>query len=331
MKNTKIGWTNHSHNFWTGCTKVAPECANCYAEGQAKRNTHTFGQWGPGALRRRTSDAYWRQPYAWDEQAKKLGEKHRVFSNSMADIWDDDGVPIEWLVDALEVMRTTPNLIWLLLTKRPENIRKRLELAMIETNNQELYDWLDDWVFGKRPPSNVWLGVTAGTNDRLFNSAFRIFDVPAALYFLSAEPLLEPLPMLAGFLCVVKEEKSIAECRREGIASPQKFGWVITGGESGFGKRIRAPHPDWFRAIRDVCFLTGTPFFFKQWGSFVEADIGNVDRARRDVFIHKDGRDLTDRPIDEHGLETEHMVFLPHEKEANGNTLDGEIWEQIPE
>src|SRR3979490_3351945 len=117
MKNSLIEWTHHTWNPWSGCTKVSPGCAHCYAETLSKR----WGKdiWGPGKERQRTSAAYWRQPLRWDRESASIGERKRVFCASMADVFDSE-VPRQWRSDLFDLIRKTQHLDWLLLTKRPE-------------------------------------------------------------------------------------------------------------------------------------------------------------------------------------------------------------------
>ena len=140
--NTHIEWCDHTFNPWEGCTKVSPGCANCYAEARNAR----FGggeapNWGKGAPRRRTSESYWNEPRRWNRAMENLIEaasrpgalepmpaRPRLFCASLAD-WLDDEVPVEWLADLLTLIRETPHLDWLLLTKRPQNWWKRLGAA----------------------------------------------------------------------------------------------------------------------------------------------------------------------------------------------------------
>ena len=118
---TGISWTDHTFNPWTGCTKVSPACDNCYAEALAKRSPKAFGSWLPGGARKRTSEAYWRQPLAWNRRAEKEGRRARVFCASMADVFDNQ-VPDDWRADLFDLIQHTPALDWLLLTKRPQNV-----------------------------------------------------------------------------------------------------------------------------------------------------------------------------------------------------------------
>lgn len=141
---TKIQWADMTFNPWRGCTKVSPGCLNCYAE---KLVTNRLkGEWGKGRPRIRASASYWNRPLKWDRDAANLeafnrsesplhddGEfapyvRPRVFCASLAD-WLDDEVPSEWLADLLDLIRRTPNLDWLLLTKRPDRVGVGLKIA----------------------------------------------------------------------------------------------------------------------------------------------------------------------------------------------------------
>ena len=195
-KDSKIGWTNHTFNSWLGCTKVSPGCAKCYAEKQHKRMP--FGNlWGPSAERRRTSSAYWQQLLKWDSAAEKAGERHRVFCGSMCDVMEDRDNLSEGRRELYSLICQTPNLDWLLLTKRPENFPRFLHPA-----------WLE------KPMPNVWLMTTVENADYVWRAGC-LREVPAVVRGLSVEPLLGPLPNL----------------RLDGIH------WVIVGAESGHGAR----------------------------------------------------------------------------------------------
>ena len=144
MKNSKIEWTTHTFNPWIGCQEVSPGCgggghgAPCYAKIMMDTRYRKV-QWGPHGDRLRTSEANWKQPPRWAKAARGSGERPRVFCASLAD-WLDNKAPQEWRVDLAALIGATPELDWLLLTKRPENYKK-----------------LAPW---KETPPNVWLGVT---------------------------------------------------------------------------------------------------------------------------------------------------------------------------
>ena len=269
VENTKIEWTDHTFNPWTGCTRVSPGCDHCYAEAMSKRNPGTFGSWEPGAKRKRTSVAYWNQPHRWNRAAQARGKRMRVFCASMADIMDK-AAPIEWFVDALDMMRVTPHLIWLLLTKRPQLIRRRLEEALAHlskgTDRGDLIEWIAAWLHG-RPPENIWLGTTVENQAEADRRIPHLLAVPAAKRFLSCEPLLGPVDLTN----ITGAEKSAQfgspvhgwSCLWKGncIGRPW-IDWVIAGGESGPG--FRPIEADWMRTLRDQCLHTDVAFFAKQ-------------------------------------------------------------------
>jgi protein gp37 len=218
--NTKIEWCDATFNPWVGCQKVSPACDHCYAEGWAKR-TGQSSLWA--GIRRRTTPDNWRQPIKWNHEAERLGVRKRVFCASLADVFDNK-VPPEWRHDLFRLIGSTPSLDWLLLTKRPQNIAKMLP---------------SDFVLAGRPPHNVWLGTTVENQAEANRRIHHLRAVPAAVRFLSCEPLLDLIvPDLTG------------------------VAWVICGGESGGG--ARKMQPMWARALRDDCAAEGVAFFMKQ-------------------------------------------------------------------
>lgn len=218
---TDIGWCHHTFNAWWGCTKVSPGCKHCYAEAW----DHRMGgeHWGDAAPRRFFGDKHWAQPLAWNRAAAAAGERRRVFCSSMADVAEDRPDLVPHRTRLFELIQATPALDWLLLTKRPENLPR-----------------LIPWGVRGEPWANVWLGTTVEDDhaDRRRRVA-ELQNMPAALLFLSMEPLLEAvLPDLDG------------------------IGWVIAGCESGTDKR--PANYRWFQALRDHCGGAGVPFFLKQ-------------------------------------------------------------------
>ena len=182
---TGIAWCDHTHNPWTGCTRVSPGCDHCYAEAISKRNTITFGSWEPGAPRKRTGPANWRRPLAWDRAAELAGVRRRVFCASMADVFDNQA-PAAWRADLWALVRDCPNLDWQFLTKRPQLIARGLPP-----------DWGDGY-------ANVWLGTTTENQAEAERRIPHLRAIPAIVRFLSAEPLLELVrPELAGIGWVI--------------------------------------------------------------------------------------------------------------------------------
>jgi protein gp37 len=227
---TAIEWTEHTFNPWWGCTKVSAGCTNCYAEALARRYGHNV--WGT-SQRRTFSDAHWREPLKWNAAALAEGRPHRVFCASMADVFDEDAPPSEQ-VRLWSLIEATPWLQWQILTKRPQRIAECVPAAWLEV-----------------PRHNVWLG-TSIEGPSVLGRISDLVRVPAAVRFLSIEPLLERIPKLP----------------LRGVH------WVIVGGESG--SRSRPMEPEWVRSIRDRCTTAGVSFFFKQWGGRYNKEKGRT-------------------------------------------------------
>lgn len=242
---TTISWCDKTFNCWVGCTKVSPACDSCYAESWAKRTGHPELWTGE---RRRTTLANWNQPVKWNATAKRLGVRHRVFCASLADVFDNQ-VPEQWRHDLWDLIGHCPNLDWLLLTKRPQNIAKMLPT---------------DWDTGYQ---NVWLGTTAENQIEANRRVPHLLAVPAAVRFLSCEPLLGPIDLTeiehAPDHCIHALWGVKAET--DGTASfGPKLDWIIVGGESG--PKARPMNMDWVRSLHRQCSAAGTAFHFKQVG-----------------------------------------------------------------
>lgn len=163
-ENSGISWCDHTFNCWIGCTKVSPACDSCYAESDNKRRKWVDG-WGPGVPRRRTKT--WNDPIKWDRAAAISGERPRIFCASLADVFDNE-VDENWRDDLWRLIRSTPNLRWILLTKRIGNARKMLPRdwgagyanagLMSTLENQEVWDRDIDKLMGT--PA-VWHGVSS--------------------------------------------------------------------------------------------------------------------------------------------------------------------------
>jgi protein gp37 len=233
MENTGISWAHNTQNFWVGCDKIAPECAKCYISRDLRKQGREA--WGKLYLTQTWSD-----PFRWQSGAARAENYRRVFTCSLSDFFHAkaDG----WRDRAWAVMKYTPNLVWLVLTKRPERIEKRLPA---------------DW-----PYPNVWLGVSTACKQTLIKmDTLRKIPVhDQAVRWISSEPLLEDISQ---------------EINLDG------FGWVVTGGESGSGDEYqwdsaadwrnefttggrRTMRLEWARNLRDVTKNAGLPFMFKQ-------------------------------------------------------------------
>lgn len=221
MKFSDIQWTDHTFNPWTGCAKISAGCAHCYAETLADKR-FGWSEWGPQGTRTRTSDANWRGPRRWNREAQENHTKYRVFCASLADVFEDRPELKPWREELHVLIRETPNLDWQLLTKRPE------QAAAYYRENPV--------------PANAWIGTSVENRAAAKHRIETLRRIPAAIRFLSCEPLLEDLGQL----------------------DLSGIDWVIVGGESGPGFRpIEKP---WITSIRDQCKTQGVAFFFKQWG-----------------------------------------------------------------
>jgi protein gp37 len=224
-ENSLIEWTTHTFNPWIGCQKVSPGCDGCYAEHLMDTRLHRV-EWGPHGERKRTSEANWRKPRQWAKDARGAAERPRVFCASLADVFDNQ-VPKEWRADLFHLIWETPELDWLLLTKRPENIAKMLPWAMQATA----------W-------PTVWLGTTCEDQEHYDRRWPILRAAPAAVRFISYEPAIGPLRLFGE--------------------APWPD-WFICGGESRQGKHEpRAMDPDWARAVKYGCNYHGLAFFMKQ-------------------------------------------------------------------
>lgn len=237
---TAISWTHHTFNPWWGCTKVSEACRFCYAERDANR--FAPGLWGADAPRKPASEATWREPLRWDRAAEKAGVRRRVFCASMADVFEDRRDLDAARARLWALIETTPNLDWLLLTKRPGRVNALSPLR---------------WLTAR--PSNAWVGTTVEDQAAADARIPELLEVHAAVRFLSCEPLLGPVNLGS---CLDVE----AGCPLDCAACDHKIDWVIAGGESGAA--ARPMHPAWIRALRDQCSEAGVPFHFKQWGEF---------------------------------------------------------------
>ena len=224
-ENSKIEWTTHTFNPWIGCMKVSPACDHCYAE--AMMDTR-YGRvrWGAGEDRQRTSASNWALPRRWNKAAPMEGIRPFVFCASLADVFDNEVDPA-WRRDLFTLIGQTPNLVWLLLTKRIGNALKMTDPAAC---NPLL-------------PSNVGIGATLANQEEYDRDRMKLADVARVCQplftFASIEPMLGPV-----------------------ILDKNAPDWIICGGESGRG--AREMDPQWARDLRDGARRFGRAFFMKQ-------------------------------------------------------------------
>ncbi|HSV65832.1 MAG TPA: phage Gp37/Gp68 family protein [Mycobacteriales bacterium] len=253
-----IEWTDSTWNPVTGCTKVSPGCDHCYAE----RITTRFQ--GPGAFGTVTTHPdRLSQPARW-----RTGR--RVFVNSMSDLFHP-AVGLDLLAGVFAVMAGTPRHTYQILTKRPARARALLGGPGLEHAARDKHHAstgpAGDW---RWPLPNVWLGVSVETQQWAETRVPALLATPAALRFVSAEPLLGPVDLTPWLASPHHHAEGHHDPDTRWVGAPigpeplRLLDWVITGGESG--PRARPADPGWVRALRDACVTTGVPFFFKQWG-----------------------------------------------------------------
>lgn len=337
---TAIEWCDATFNPWIGCTRISPACDDCYAARSTAARSLGVA-WGPGKPRRRTSDANWKAPIHWNAKAAREGRRFRVFCASLADVFDNE-VPPEWRQELFELIRSTPHLDWLLLTKRIGNAKAMIDEAL---SNMDIGYSVP---FAAWPWPNVWLGATVVNQEEANRDIPKLLAVPARVRFLSIEPMLGPvyvedIPDPVGGVCL----KPLAGLRwvgdGQGRCTVRSLGgridWIICGGESG--PHARPMHPDWARSLRDQCAAAGVPFLFKQWGEWVRAD-QHPDQTNDSLYT----RDLSQlrhpsAAIDATGATRAHADDLPHQatascvhrvgKKAAGRLLDGAEHNGFPE
>lgn len=319
---TKIEWTDTVWNVVTGCTKIASGCKHCYAARMANRLRGRCGYPADDPFRVTLHPDRLEQPLRWRKP-------RMVFVCSMGDMFHND-VPDYFIAAVFGVMAATPQHTYQVLTKRPDRMRDLL--SRINTDD------------------NVWLGTSASTQKDFDANVPLLLSTPAAVRFVSLEPLLEPIDLvdMIGPYNATDDTALMGDSRNRGLD------WVIVGGESG--PRARPMHPQWVRAIRSQCVEAGVPFFFKQWGEYapgrwwfdsesdlmIELENGHFfdledmfdedHQQQRDEWLDKNFHEVSSSsvwcdPLTCYGGKC--MVRVG--KKAAGRELDGRTWDQIPE
>jgi len=244
QKQGGIAWTDATFNPVRGCRKLSAGCAHCYAAELSRVNPGVLGTWGANGQRVISTDGWESRFDAWEKKAAKAGKPMRIFVNSM---WDPgegpdrdgkegrDGPRAEYLpvlLKLVQIARRCPHLRLQLLTKRPWNLVlwwKKREWYMADDATGTTVEW----------PANLWVGASTEDQATADERIPWLMQLPAAVRFLSVEPMLGPV--------------------RSDLAG---IAWVIAGCESG--RRARPMDLAWVRSLRDQCAAAGVPFFFKQ-------------------------------------------------------------------
>ena len=313
---TGIQWCKSTFNCWIGCSKVGPGCDHCYAEQMDKRAVFDgVTHWGAGVPRKRTSEANWNTVRRWNRIAPDTDFAGRkgfwpVFCGSLCDIFDNEVDP-QWQHDLWNLIASTPNLTWLLLTKRIGNVARLVDPRWME------YGF----------PDNVWLGATVVNQEEADRDIPKLLSIPAKVRFLSMEPLLGPVD-LTGINQEPQEGDDVLQGYHHhaegGWMLPSKVDWVIVGGESG--TKARPMHPSWARSLRDQCEAAGVPFFFKQWGEFQYEWPGGFDAGPLQ-WVRTTG-ELADEPTALLGGSWHGIKRVG--KHASGRTLDRVLHDEFP-
>lgn len=307
---TKIEWTDATVNVINGCSVVSPGCTNCYAMKLAgTRLKHHESR--AGLTRETKAGPVWTGETKFHEpaleQVLRWQRPRRIFWNAHGDTFHES-VPDDWIDRCFAAMLITPRHTHQVLTKRPERARAYLtEPQRVQYIVDALEEFVPRYYKGlclpkfDWPLANVWLGTSVEDQQRADERVPILLDTPAAIRWLSMEPLLGP----------VRDRGCLA-----------KLDWIVVGGESGPGSRPM--HPDWARSIRDECAAAGVPFHFKQWGDWAPDPRGRfssnlIDRShfpKRAVSIMPDGTISSRRESN-----TPSMSRIG--KKAAGRLLDG--------
>jgi protein gp37 len=314
MTKSKIEWTDRVWNPVTGCTKVSQGCKHCYAETMAERfwatqyppvktgkiiddyHPDTGPASGEEERPRKFTDVLVHperldQPSRWRKPA-------RVFVNSMSDLFHED-VPSAFIQNVFEIMREAKQHTFQILTKRPERMLK--EVRVISVYGTIRY-----------PIPNVWLGVSVENQATADERIPLLLQTPAAVRFVSCEPLLEEVDLLSSIFRPGIWE--LAGGTLHSAIQLRGLDWVIVGGESG--PNARPMHPDWARSLRDQCQASGVPFFFKQWGEWSEV------RTTKQEIVERKSKEVRSR--------ADGSLFFRVGKRSAGRLLDGREWNEYP-
>lgn len=320
-ENSRIEWTDATWNPVTGCTKVSQGCKHCYAERDWARLVHLPAYQGRAFTDVECHLERLMQPLRWKRP-------RRIFVNSMSDLFHED-VPDSFVYQVFAVMAMSPQHTFQVLTKRPERMLSYMQMvgrsaAILDgaarTIGYTFKSPLDTDVYLVAwPLPNVWLGVSVEDQEAADERIQLLLQTPAAVRWISAEPLLGPVSLVVPF-DGAKVDTAVGA--KPGIPA---LDWVVAGGESG--PKARPTHPDWLRSLRDQCKAAGVPFLFKQWGEWISADqdecpVGGPSSR----WMWADGA-----PWNLQDGQRAMSLFCRAGKKSAGRLLDGMLHDEYPE
>lgn len=316
---TSIEWADATWNPTVGCTKVSPGCDNCYAETLVNRFAgHNKGFPNRFDVMTLRGEDHLTLPLRWQKPK-------RIFVNSLSDLFHQD-VPDEFIARVFAVMALAPRHTFQLLTKRHGRMRALLNSELFRRQMYDALVALDyAWINANQvawPLTNVWLGVSVEDQKRADLRIPALLDTPAAVRFLSCEPLLGPITFRWAKWQPFSDDPNVWNNELDGL---RRLDWVIVGGESGPG--ARPMRPDWARSIRDQCQAAGVPFLFKQWGNWVEVE---GEARLSDRWVNPDGSQVEVVSATAANVHRGAVVMRNVGKKAAGRVLDGRTWDEYP-
>ncbi|MGR3452505.1 phage Gp37/Gp68 family protein [Pseudooceanicola sp.] len=341
-EHSTIEWTDATWNVVTGCTLILDGCRHCYAAELAATRLKNHPSRTGVARRNAAGEAKFtgevRFNEQWLDQPLRWSRPRKIFVCAHGDLFHES-VPDHWIDRVFAVMALARQHTFQVLTKRPERARAYLQRLPDRQQGERswpvnpleeaahdvfenmgfdgdpaatiAYEAVQDW-----PLPNVWLGTSVEDQDTADARIPELLAAPAAVRFVSAEPLLGPVD-LTGHLwgraepcpdCPRDADCDCGTVPRHMLGAEPDIAWVIAGGESG--RYARPPNPQWFRDLRDQCRDAGVAFFFKQWGEWVSVSEVEGDGEH---FQFPDGRTVRRTG-----------------KKVAGRTLDGELWSEMP-
>lgn len=308
---SKIEWTNRTWNPVTGCDKISQGCKHCYAEVMHNRLMGMFpGKYSKpflGNVQMHSQDID--KPLHWKKPAM-------VFVNSMSDLFHHS-IPFEFIDSCFDVMDAASWHTFQVLTKRAERM-------------YDYFKWKESGhglKFDKWPLPNVWMGISAEDQEQYDKRVHFLVKIPAAIRFLSCEPLLGPINLRLWSACTNYNHRYFGCCGK--CIPDHEIHWVIVGGESGNKSTVRPMSPYWIRSLRNQCKESyvpecnlnserkGIPFFFKQWGTYIPYS----------QITDPDNQLPTGDPTI---IPSNYQTFYKVGKSKSGNTLDGKQHLEFP-